>query len=106
ESALTPEQEALERMAEALEDRNLEVQSLGREIEDWQDHWRLAQPRLAEQEAAIEELKGELAVARSTVAGMRRYVGELRRQGVEMDAHFSDEVDAWVARFAGNVSRA
>jgi hypothetical protein len=106
ENVQTPEEAALARMAEALEERDLEVQSLGREIENWQEQWRVAAPRLADQEATIAELKGELAAARSTVAGMRRYVGELRRQGVATNASFTDDIDAWVARFSNNISRA
>jgi len=106
ENVQTPEEAALARMAEALEERDLEAQSLAREIESWQDQWRVAAPRLADQEATIAELKGELAAARTTVAGMRRYVGELRCQGVATNASFTDDIDAWVARFSNNISRA
>jgi hypothetical protein len=105
--ALAAERAAADRLAEALEARELEVQLLQQEIADWQDAWRMAKPRLAEQGETIERMETELAAARSTVAGLRRYVNELQRQrGTDSDSRFSDDVDAWIARFLKPASNA
>src|SRR6185295_10611879 len=92
----SPEEEALERMAQAVEERELEIQSLHREISDWQGNWHDAKGRLAEQQETIDALEEELAAARSTVSGLRRYLSELQRQrSAPDDSQFVEEVDAW-----------
>jgi hypothetical protein len=91
---------AIAKLAVELEARETEVRQLRKEIEDWQDAWRLAKPRLTEQQHTIEHLNQELAAARSAVSGMRRYVAELQNaRAGHAETRFAEEVDAWIARF-------
>lgn len=92
--------DTIEILAAELEAREAEVSRLRKEIEDWQDAWRLAKPRLTEQQQTIEDLQAELAAARSVVSGLRRYVAELQQaRAGHAETRFADEVDAWIARF-------
>jgi hypothetical protein len=100
EAAQRAHAEALEALAGELEARDLEIHHLRKEVADWQDAWRLAKPKLAEQQRSIERLESELASARVAIASMRRYVDELERQrGATEGSEFAEHVDAWIARF-------
>ncbi len=86
-----------------------EVGRLDRELSDWQELWREAEPRLARQQKAISQLEMELEASSDTIRGLRRHIATVhgrlhkspestrRELGITTQQEFSDDdVDAWI----------
>ncbi len=86
-----------------------QITRLDRELSDWQELWREAEPRLSRQQKAISQLEMELEASSDTIRGLRRHIATVhgrlhktpestrRELGITTQQEFSDDdVDAWI----------